>query len=212
MRKRLPAALAIAAVAAVVVYFGWHLFAPPTPPPARQAAELTRGTGGQPAPATGGGQGTTGGQQAAAAPTPSSPEVPAPAIRYCSPQHDPADTKALKRAGGLVAIFRNEASLPAPYACARRYLAHGGSVDAVDPRPNSKHLTPLLFAIERNDPKMVKFLLAHGANPNKRGGPKHIRPYGYAIYLALHNQSTDYNKVISILNSAMNQGAQGSAS
>ncbi|MES1934700.1 hypothetical protein C27AD_00035 [Salinisphaera hydrothermalis C27AD] len=144
------------------------------------------------------GSGTTPSEQAAA-------KKPAgsPAERYCADSHDKADTKAITQAGGLVQIFQHEAALGDAYGCATAYLKHGGNVDEVDPRADSDHLTPLLFAIKRNDPKMVRFMLDHGADPNKRGGPQKIKPYGYAVFEALHNQSTNYNAVINILDSAL---------
>ncbi|WP_199671408.1 ankyrin repeat domain-containing protein [Salinisphaera sp. Q1T1-3] len=120
-----------------------------------------------------------------------------------------ADTKALAAQGGLVAILSNEAALHDAYACADTYLKTGGDIDAADPRADSDHLTPLLFAIQRNDPKMVRYLLEHGADPSTRGGPKHIKPYGYAVYLALKNQATNYNEVISILDSALEKTSSG---
>ncbi|HET7313139.1 hypothetical protein [Salinisphaera sp.] len=126
-----------------------------------------------------------------------------PAERYCADGHDKAYTEAVISNGGLVQIFRHEAALVDAYACAAAYLKHGGSVNAIDPRPDSDHLTPLLFAIKRNDPKMVRFMLDHGADPHKRGGPQKIEPYGYAVFQALHHQSTNYNAVIDILNSAL---------
>ncbi|MGN8198356.1 hypothetical protein ACS8Y6_06675 [Salinisphaera sp. RV14] len=133
-----------------------------------------------------------------------------PAERYCASGHGKADIHAITQAGGLVQIFQHEGALADAYGCAKAYLKHGGKVNAVDPRADSKHLTPLLFAIKRNDPKMVHFMLDHGADPHQRGGPHHIKPYGYAVFEALHHQSTNYNAVINILDSAL--GDQPAAS
>lgn len=126
-----------------------------------------------------------------------------PAERYCADKHDKSDTKRLRQTGGLVQIFQHEGALADAYGCAATYLKHGGDVNASDPRDDSEHLTPLLFAVKRNDPKMMHFLLDHGADPQKRGGPDKIKPYGYAVFQALHNRSTDYNKVINILDAAL---------
>ncbi|MGB7758132.1 MAG: ankyrin repeat domain-containing protein [Salinisphaera sp.] len=126
-----------------------------------------------------------------------------PAERYCADGHDKSDTQAITRAGGLVQIFQHEGALADAYGCATAYLDNGGKVNAVDPRSGSDHLTPLLFAIKRNDPKMVHFMLDHGADPHERGGPQKIKPYGYAVFQALHHRSTDYNTVINILDSAL---------
>ena len=114
-----------------------------------------------------------------------------------------SDAVTLAQAGGVVQIFQHEAALKSPYDCASFYLKHGLSIDAADPRPDSQHLTPLLFSIKRNDPKMVKFVLDHGANLQQRGGPNDTRPYGYAVFMALQNQSTNYNQVIGMLDTAM---------
>lgn len=114
-----------------------------------------------------------------------------------------SDAVTLAQAGGVVQIFQHEAALKDPYGCADFYLKHGLDIDAVDPRPDSEHLTPLLFAIKRNDPKMVHFMLDHDADLQQRGGPNQIKPYGYAVFLALKNQSTNYNQVIGILDSAL---------
>lgn len=132
-----------------------------------------------------------------------------PAERYCSQAHDKADTKALSQSGGLVQIFQHESQLGDAYDCASTFLAHGGNVDATESGDDSEHLTPLLFAIKRNDTKMVHFMLDHGADPNKRAGPHHIRPYGYAISQAFKHQGTNYNKVIAILNSALGDKSSG---
>lgn len=172
---------------------------------------------------TNGGPGSTPSAGAASptGPTGSKPKTHAPApkhthpdraavLAYCSQPGDDRsarapDAKILAGHGGLVAIFENEAAVHDVYACGQRYLQAGGDIDAVDPRQDSDHLTPLLFAIHRNDPKMVHFVLDHGANPSKRGGPQQVKPYGYAVFLALKNQATNYNEVIGILDTALRQ-------
>ena len=125
-------------------------------------------------------------------------------------REDMAATRALADKGGLVAILQHEAALGGdPYTCGDYYLAHGGDIDATDPRTDSEHLTPLLFAIKRNDPRMVSYVIDHDADLKKRGGPNDVRPYGYAVFLALQNRSTNYNPVIAQLDKALKTSAAG---
>lgn len=114
-----------------------------------------------------------------------------------------ADVPELRQAGGLVHIFEREARLDDPYGCADFYLAHGLDVNAVDPRDDKPPLTGLFYAIQRNDPKMVRFMLGHGADLQKRAGKNDTRAMGYAYYLALKDQRIDRNEVIGILDSAL---------
>ena len=121
-----------------------------------------------------------------------------------------ADITALQAQGGLVHIFEREAQLADPYGCADFYLEHGLDIDAADPREDHDKLTGLLFAIQRNDPKMVHFMIDHNADLQKHGGSKEIRPYGFAVYLAMRNRSTNYNEVIGIVDGALTaQAAAG---
>lgn len=158
--------------------------------------------------------------EAPAKPKPTKPEQPPaakpePAVAYCQAaakdNADTAATKALAKQGGLVAILQHEAALNGdPYTCGQYYLAHGGNIDAQDARADSEHLTPLLFAIKRNDPRMVTYVIDHGADLKKRGGPNDVRPYGYAVFLALQNRSTNYNQVIAKLDKALKSAASQS--
>ena len=137
-----------------------------------------------------------------------------PAIAYCekaaNDNASSAATQTLADKGGLVAILQHEAALGGdPYTCGDYYLAHGGDIDAKDPRADSEHLTPLLFAIKRNDPRMVRYVIDNDADLKKRGGPNDVRPYGYAVFLALQNRSTNYNPVIAQLDKALKTSAAG---
>jgi len=119
-----------------------------------------------------------------------------------------ADTEALENAGGLVYIFEREARLDDPYGCADYYLAHGLEIDAVDPRDDHAPLTGLFFAIKRNDPKMVRFMIEHGADLKEPAGKDDIKPMGYAYSLALKDTRIDRNEVIGILDAALTQQAR----
>ncbi|WP_423822890.1 ankyrin repeat domain-containing protein [Salinisphaera sp. SPP-AMP-43] len=216
MKKGLAIAIAVIVIAAAAVGIYWSVRSPqPSQEPTGEATQKPA----QPQPE---GQGQGQAEQPAEKPAPKpepaeKPEPPtttqaaSPAAAYCADDHDKAQTQALTLAGGLVQIFQHQAALADAYDCAKAYLGHGGDIDAADPRADSQHLTPLLFAIKRNDPQMVRFMIDHGADLNQPGGPKDIKPYGYAVYSALHNQSTDYNQVIQILDSSMNQGSDASA-
>ena len=121
-----------------------------------------------------------------------------------------ADVEALRAAGGLVYIFEREAALDDPYGCANYYLERGLDVDAVDTREDTEPLTPLFFAIKRNDPKMLRFMLDHGADLNKRAGVanadgERLKPLGYAYNLAFDDTRIDRNEVIGILDSALTE-------
>ncbi|MDA3920491.1 MAG: ankyrin repeat domain-containing protein [Salinisphaera sp.] len=173
---------------------------PEAPPPAEQPSKESSGQHNTPA-----------------SPTNEQARQKSPAEQFCGRDFSDvssrtSDAAALAKAGGLVQIFQHEAALSDPYGCADFYLKHGLNIDAADPRSDSQHLTPLLFAIKRNDPKMVTFMLDHGADLKQRGGPEKIKPYGYAVYLALHNRSTNYNPVIGLLDQALTkQSAKASA-
>lgn len=148
------------------------------------------------------------------APSKAPPAKVEPVIAYCqkaaNDNASSAATQALADKGGLVAILQKEAALNGdPYTCGDYYLAHGGDIDATDPRTDSEHLTPLLFAIKRNDPRMVSYVIDHDADLKKRGGSNDVRPYGYAVFLALQNRSTNYNPVIAQLDKALKTSAAG---
>ena len=118
-----------------------------------------------------------------------------------------ADVSELQTAGGLVHIFEREAQLDDPYGCADFYLAHGLDVDAVDEREDTEPLTGLFYAIQRNDPKMLRFMIEHDADLEKRAGAKDTRAMGYAYYLALKDQRIDRNKIIGILDAELTRQA-----
>lgn len=118
-----------------------------------------------------------------------------------------ADVPQLREAGGLVHIFEREARLEDPYGCADFYLAHGLDIDASDPRADHDQLTGLFYAIARNDPKMVHFMIEHGADLQQRAGKKDTRAMGYAYFLALNDQRIDRNQVIGILDTTLTQQA-----
>ena len=89
-------------------------------------------------------------------------------------------------------------------------LERGLDVDAVDTREKTEPLTPLFFAIKRNDPKMLRFMLDHGADLNKRAGVanadgERLKPLGYAYNLAFDDTRIDRNEVIGILDSALTE-------
>ncbi|MBH03150.1 MAG: hypothetical protein CMP08_03340 [Xanthomonadales bacterium] len=168
-------------------------------------------TGGPAAPSASKSPEAAGDQQEPAS-SESPPAELEPAIAYCekaaNDNASSAATRALADKGGLVAILQHEAALGGdPYTCGDYYLAHGGDIDATDPRTDSEHLTPLLFAIKRNDPRMVDYVIDHDADLRKRGGPNDVRPYGYAVFLALQNRSTNYNPVIAQLDKALKASA-----
>lgn len=127
-----------------------------------------------------------------------------------------ADVADLRAQGGLVHIFEREAQLADPYGCADYYLARGLDIDAADPRDDHEPLTPLFFAIKRNDPKMLRFMIEHGADLEKRAGKNDTRPMGYAYYLALQDQRIDRNEIIGMLDVALTKqaasGSQGGSS
>lgn len=131
------------------------------------------------------------------------PIADSPAARYCAADHDKADTKALTQAGGLIQIFQHDSELQNAYRCAEDYIKHGGRINQIDPRKKGESLTPLLYAIKRDDAKMVRFMLSHGANLEQRGGKNNLKPYGYAVAQGLRNRDKDYNAVIKLLNTAM---------
>ena len=118
-----------------------------------------------------------------------------------------ADASELQAAGGLVHIFEREAQLEDPYGCADFYLAHGLDVDAVDEREDTEPLTGLFYAIQRNDPKMLRFMIEHDADLEKRAGAKDTRAMGYAYYLAIKDQRIDRNKIISLLDAELTRQA-----
>lgn len=118
-----------------------------------------------------------------------------------------ADVPQLRESGGLVHIFEREARLDDPYGCADFYLAHGLEIDAADPRADHDQLTGLFYAIQRNDPKMLHFMIDHGADLQQRAGKKDTRAMGYAYYLALQDQRIDRNPVIGILDDTLTRQA-----
>lgn len=164
------------------------------------------------------------------APEPPVAEKPEPPARPAAPEKPPepepkgfcerdfgaveereADVDDLADKGGLVHIFEREARLADPYGCADFYLTHGLNIDAVDPRDEHEPLTGLFFAIERNDPKMVHFMIDHGADLKKRAGTDEVKPMGYAYSLALKDNRIDRNKVIGILDKALTRQARSQA-
>ena len=56
---------------------------------------------------------------------------------------------------------------------------------------------------------MVRYVIDNDADLKKRGGPNDVRPYGYAVFLALQNRSTNYNPVIAQLDKALKTSAAG---
>ena len=52
-------------------------------------------------------------------------------------------------------------------------------------------------------------VIDNDADLKKRGGPNDVRPYGYAVFLALQNRSTNYNPVIAQLDKALKTSAAG---
>jgi hypothetical protein len=118
-----------------------------------------------------------------------------------------ADVPDLREAGGLVYIFEREARLYDPYGCADFYLAHGLDIDAEDPRAGSDQLTGLFFAIQRNDPQMLRFMIDHGADLQHRAGKNDTRAMGYAYFLALKDQRIDRNRIIGMLDSELTRQA-----
>ena len=151
--------------------------------------------------------------QAAAEPEQANtPEPPAQPKGFCERDFDDidarqADVSELQAQGGLVHIFEQEARLADPYGCADFYLEQGLNIDAVDPRENGDQLTGLFFAIQRNDPQMVNFMIDHGADLKKRAGKNDTRAMGYAYYLALNDQRIDRNEVIGLLDTALTEQA-----
>ena len=118
-----------------------------------------------------------------------------------------ADVPELQEAGGLVYIFEREARLDDPYGCADFYLAHGLDIDAADPREDSEKLTGLFYAIQRNDPKMLRFMIDHGADLEQRAGKNDTRAMGYAYFLAIKDQRIDRNRIIGMLDSELTRQA-----
>lgn len=118
-----------------------------------------------------------------------------------------ADVAELREAGGLVYIFEREARLDDPYGCADFYLDHGLDINAVDTRADGDQLTGLFYAIQRNDPKMLRFMIEHDADLQQRAGKKDTKALGYAYYLALQDQRINRNPVIGILDDTLTRQA-----
>lgn len=131
-------------------------------------------------------------------PTPEKKPRLSAAQRYCREDHDKSKTGSLAKQGGLTQILKQQDDIDAMYDCAEAYLDNGGDINARD----EDQLTPLFIAIQKNDARMVKFLLKHKADPRQRAGKKDLRAYGYAVYRAMHDQK-DYNDVIEQLDAAM---------
>ena len=68
-------------------------------------------------------------------------------------------------------------------------------------------LTGLFFAIQRNDPKMLRFMIDHGADLQHRAGKNDTRAMGYAYFLALKDQRIDRNRIIGMLDSELTRQA-----
>ncbi|WP_348764795.1 ankyrin repeat domain-containing protein [uncultured Salinisphaera sp.] len=144
-------------------------------------------------------------------------QVPAEPPGFCERDFDQvaereADVPDLREAGGLVYIFEREARLEDPYGCADFYLAHGLDIDAADPREGGEKLTGLFYAIQRNDPKMLRFMIDHGADLEQRAGKNDTRAMGYAYFLALKDQRIDRNGIIGILDSELTRQASANDS
>ncbi|MES1951531.1 hypothetical protein S4A8_11787 [Salinisphaera sp. S4-8] len=141
-----------------------------------------------------------------------SAEKPAQEPGFCERDFDQvaereADVPELRDAGGLVYIFEREARLDDPYGCADFYLAHGLDINAADPREDGEQLTGLFYAIQRNDPKMLRFMIDHGADLQQRAGKNDTRAMGYAYFLALKDQRIDRNRIIGMLDSELTRQA-----
>lgn len=108
------------------------------------------------------------------------------------------DIAALQAAGGLVHLLQRRQAAT-PYDCAAFYLDRGLDVNAVSP----EGLTALHYAIKANQPKILRFVIAHGANLEQKAGDKQLEPMGYAYYLALNNPQVNRNPIIAILNDAL---------
>lgn len=145
--------------------------------------------------------------QAAAEPAPPPPPKDFCARDFQKVAERKADVADLQSQGGLVHIFEREAQLADAYGCADFYLEQGLDIDAVDPREDHDKLTGLFFAIQRNDPKMVRFMIDHGADLEKRAGKSNTKAMGYAYYLALQDQRINRNEVIGILDAELTRQA-----
>ncbi|HLQ86042.1 MAG TPA: ankyrin repeat domain-containing protein [Salinisphaeraceae bacterium] len=104
----------------------------------------------------------------------------------------------LQAAGGLVHLLARAEAAP-PYVCAALYLSQGLSIDAV----GADGLTALHYAIRANQPAMVQFVLDHGADLHQRAGARQLKPMSYAYYLALRDANDKRNRIIAILNAAL---------
>lgn len=146
-------------------------------------------------------------EHTAAQPTPApvteQPPAPVESLPFCQRDFSAVakrrnDIAALQAAGGLVHLLARKQAAP-PFECAAFYLSQGLDVNAV----GADGLTALHYAIKANQPKMLRFVIAHGAALKQKAGAKQLEPMGYAYYLALNNTKVDRNKVIAILNSAL---------
>lgn len=108
------------------------------------------------------------------------------------------DLTELAAAGGLVHLLKRKQAR-APFECAAYYLGLGLDVDATGPAG----LTALHYAIKDNNPKMLQFVIKHGADLHKKAGDKQLNPMSYAYYLALNHPQTNRNPIIKRLNKAL---------
>lgn len=126
------------------------------------------------------------------------PRVPFCQRDFSAVEERRSDIPALEAAGGLVHLLARRQAAP-PFECAAFYLAQGLNVNAVGPYG----LTALHYAIRINAPKMVQFVIAHGADLHKKASDRQLEAMGYAYYLALADPQVDRNRVIAILNDAL---------
>lgn len=129
------------------------------------------------------------------------------AERYCADDHDKSHMASLDDDGGLIHLFEHADEVDNAYDCAAEYLDHEGDINAERRVGDSRPTTPLFHAIKENDPKMVQFMLDHGADPKQRVdiGDKKMRAYGFAVYQAIHHKGDNYNPVIEAIDDAMEE-------
>ncbi|GAB3676557.1 hypothetical protein [Salinisphaera aquimarina] len=209
------AVVVLAAIAASAYWFETRSPTPgpsPTTEPASPAPETNEGEQNTPPANAGETVPPEPNAQAEAEPAPPPPPKDFCARDFADVEAREADASRLKAQGGLVHIFEREAQLADPYGCADFYLQHGLDIDATDPRSDHEPLSGLFFAIQRNDPKMLNFMIDHGADLKKRAGKKDTRALGYAYYLALNDTRINRNEVIGILDAALTRQAENGAS
>lgn len=183
-RHRWPIGAAMIVVAAGLVT-GYFLLAGTQPPPTSRTAMLVSST-----------------TQYARVGRPI--RVSSGSATYCNRDFDDKaarrdDVADLQAAGGLNYIFSHGHMSP-PFKCAAYYLALGLDIDA---SASTTGLTPLLYAINANAPRLVTFLIDHGADLHKKAGEHQLAPMGYAYYLALNNRTINRSQIISIINKAL---------